>query len=190
MGIVLTLALGASDEAPPQPGEVISYDELRRLRPLLPRELWPLRDDFFFEDMQLHVAPRGAYAPAPAYVEATRRFRDSRVGADGSLEDYVAGQPFPMEQIDCHGDPLAGVKIAWNFDHQWEGSGSQAHFRVTFVRRGDVQEGGFEGRVGTVRLSNRVEPYYLDGSGGSVFSGDPRKLVTQTDLTAPPGATR
>ena len=190
VGIVVSsvLVLAPADAPPPAPSELVSHAELRRLRPFLPRELWRLRDHFFFAEMQLRIAPRGDYTPAVAYTKASRRFRDSRVGVDGSLDGYVAGQPFPMERIDCGGDPVAGVKIAWNFDHQWEGSGSQARFRVTFLRRGQVQEGGFEGRLGTVLLSNRVEPYYLDGSGGSVFPGDPRKLVTQTDLTAPPGA--
>lgn len=186
LAAAVAFGLAPADVPAPSPGEVISYAELRRLRPFLPREIWRLRDHFFFEGMQLRIAPRGDYTPAAAYVEATRRFRESRVGADGSLEGYVAGQPFPMEQIDCAEDPLAGVKIAWNFDHQWEGSGSQARFRVTFVRRGRSEGGGFQGKLGSVLLANRVEPYYL-ATGGSVFPGDPRKLVTQTDLTAPGG---
>jgi len=181
---------GTADAAPgaPAPGEVVTWAELRRLRAYLPRELWRVRDQLFFEGMQLRITERTDQSPAAAYREATRRFRDARIGPDGSLEGYVAGQPFPMDGVDCRDDPLAGVKIAWNFDHQWEGAGSRARFRVTFLRKGRVQEGGLAGRIGSVWLSNRVEPYYLASGAGSVFPGDPRKLVQQVDLTAPAGA--
>ena len=43
---------------------------------------------------------------------------------DGSLEGYTAGQPFPMDEIDCTGDPQAGAKIMWNFDYKWGGAGA------------------------------------------------------------------
>ena len=69
-GVVLTspLALGPVDGPPPAPGGLVARGELRRLRPFLPREIWRLRDHFFFEDMQLRIAPRGDYTPARAYV--------------------------------------------------------------------------------------------------------------------------
>jgi hypothetical protein len=179
-------------EAPPAAGEVIQYGELRRLRPVLPRELWRFRDLLFFDGMALRVRERTDQSPPLVYRDATRRHSGARIAVDGSLAGYVAGQPFPMRAIDCEGDPQAGVKIAWNFDHQWEGAGSSAHFRVTFVHRGRVQEGGLEGRLSTVLLANRVEPYYLDrdAGSGSVLPGDPRKLVNQIDLTAPASARR
>jgi hypothetical protein len=167
---------------------VIGYGDLERLRAHLPRELWRFRDELFFEGMQLRVVERADHSPPAVYRDATRRLPAPRIGPDGSLEGYVAGQPFPMEAIDCAGDPQAGVKIAWNFDHQWEGAGSRARFRVTFVRNGRAQEGGLEGRLASVLLANRVEPHYLAESGGSVFPGDPRKLVSHVDLLAPPGA--
>ena len=189
VGLVAALPGGTirADPEPPAPGEVISFGELGRLRAFLPRELWRLRDEAFYEGMRLEIgSSRRDYSPAEAYVAATRRFQQSQIGIDGSLEGHVAGQPFPMEAIDCTGDPQAGVKIAWNFDHQWEGSGSEAHFRVTFLRRGRVQEGGFEGRIRTVLLANRVDDLALPDA--SLLPAERRKLVTRTDLTAPPGA--
>ena len=59
------------------------------------------------------------YSPAPEYDAATARFKgEARIGPESSLEDYTAEQPFPMEEIDCLGDPRAGEKIDWNFDYQ------------------------------------------------------------------------
>ena len=65
------------------------------------------------------------YAPPPVYQEATRRFRGTaKLGPDGELLDYRAGQPFPMDELDCAGDPDAGTKLIWNFVHRWQGFGA------------------------------------------------------------------
>ena len=106
VGLVAALAGGTirADPEPPAPGEVISFGELGRLRAFLPRELWRLRDEAFYEGMRLEIgSSRRDYSPAEAYVAATRRFQQSQIGIDGSLEGHVAGQPFPMEAIDCTG---------------------------------------------------------------------------------------
>ncbi len=51
-----------------------------------------------------------------AYIEATQQFAHQvRIGADGELEGYVAGLPFP--EINTS-DPQAGVKAAWNIRHR------------------------------------------------------------------------
>jgi hypothetical protein len=50
------------------------------------------------------------------YIEATRRHAEQvKIGADGELEDYVAGLPFPV--LDPS-DPQAGLKAAWNVRHR------------------------------------------------------------------------
>lgn len=51
-----------------------------------------------------------------AYIEATKQFASQvRIGADGELEGYVAGLPFPELNPS---DPQAGVKAAWNLRHR------------------------------------------------------------------------
>src|SRR5690606_26088662 len=116
----------AQDDAPSGPppfqeGDVIGLEDIEKLRPYLPKEVWSNRDFFFYEGMKLEIGPMFAdYAPAPVYREATERFRgQAKLGPDGSLEGYTAGQPFPMEAIDCRNDPQAGTKIMWNFHYRW-----------------------------------------------------------------------
>src|SRR5690606_22879133 len=119
-------AVRAQDDAPGGPppfseGDVIGLGDIDKLRPYLPKEVWANRDFFFYEGMKLEIGPSFAdYSPAPVYQEATAKFKGQpRLGPDGSLENYVAGQPFPMEEIDCEGDPDAGAKIMWNFSYRW-----------------------------------------------------------------------
>jgi hypothetical protein len=111
-----------------QEGDVITYNRLEALRPYLPEEFWANRDFFFYEGMELEIGPAYRdYTPSKEYVEATERFRgQARIGPGNSLENYTAGQPFPMDEIDCTGDPKAGAKIIWNFDYQWEGNTSRS----------------------------------------------------------------
>ncbi len=80
-------------------GELIDFAQVDRLQPQLPPELWPHRDFIFFEGMKLEVGPSFRdYSPPPVYQDATVKNRGhARIGPDGSLEDYAAGQPFPMD---------------------------------------------------------------------------------------------
>ena len=51
-----------------------------------------------------------------AYIEATKKHAEQvKIGADGELEGYVTGLPFPV--LDAN-DPQAGVKAAWNLRHR------------------------------------------------------------------------
>jgi hypothetical protein len=82
-------------------------DKIESLKPFLPPEFWSNRDFFFYEGMQLEIGPFfRSYAPPPEYQAATAQFKGQpRVGPESSLENYTAGQPFPMDEIDCLGDP-------------------------------------------------------------------------------------
>ena len=59
------------------------------------------------------------FRPLKEYVEATEKYSGKvRLGPNGELQDYVAGQPFP--KIDPS-DPQVGQKLAWNFFWRWLG---------------------------------------------------------------------
>jgi hypothetical protein len=120
-------------------GDVITFDKLDSLKPFLPPEFWANRDFFFYEGMRLEVGPFYAdYTPAAEYLEATQQYKgQARLGPDGSLENYTAGQPFPMDEIDCKGDPQAGLKILWDFDYRWEGDGTSTRFFYSYWDRGE-----------------------------------------------------
>ncbi|HME68743.1 MAG TPA: DUF1329 domain-containing protein [Myxococcota bacterium] len=183
---------GPEDEGgvgPPfKEGDVITFDKIDLLRPYLPIEFWNNREFVFYPGMHLEIGPPYRdYTPATEYQEATKRFTGkARIGPDGSLEGYVAGQPFPMDQIDCNGDPEAGTKIMWDFDQQWEGDGNQDHFMYSYWDRREQLPLYYEGTSKRIKLSARVEKEYLDANNGDLFRAEARKHVFGFEVSAPP----
>jgi hypothetical protein len=167
-------------------GDVISIEQVDRLKPYLPAEFWANREFIFYEGMRLEIGPSFAdYSPPQVYQDATQANRGkARIGPEGSLEGYVAGQPFPMAEIDCAGDPDAGIKLAWNFDFRWEGAGRQSLGRYTYWDRGEQLPLYYEGWGQIVQLSHRPEPQYAD-KGGDVFRGEQRKNAFAIGVDAP-----
>src|SRR5262245_9835270 len=98
-------ALAAREDVEPgtptfHPGDVITFDEVRKLEPFLPPEFWAHRDFFFYEGMRLEIGPSFAdYSPTDAYQQATQKRSGSvKLGPEDSLVGYVAGQPFPYDR--------------------------------------------------------------------------------------------
>jgi hypothetical protein len=121
----------AGAEAPSfKEGDVITFEQLDALRRYLPDEFWNNRDFFFYEGMQLEIGPfYRDYSPPDAYTHLTELYKGQpKIGPDNSRQDYIGGQPFPMEEIDCATDPQAAVKIMWNFVSRWAGSAGHASF--------------------------------------------------------------
>jgi len=170
-----------------QEGDVISLDVIDKIRPYLPEEFWDNRDMFFYEGMKLEIGPTNFdYSPAAEYLAATERFRgQARIGPGSSLENYTAGQPFPIDEIDCLGDPQAGLKIMWDFDYAWDGSGSAASFFYSYWDRGEELPLYYKGTARTVVLSHRPESQYLDENDGNIFRGEKRKNAFGVTVDAP-----
>ena len=177
-------ALGAradekSADAIPEPafkeGDVLGYDSVDKLRGFLPREFWENREFFFYEGMKLEIGPtQRDYGEAKAYKEATTRWqKEAKLGRDGALVGFVAGQPFATEAIDCKGDPEAGLKIIWNFTKAWNGSGWKAKFFYSYWDRGEQLPLYYKGSSEGVLLSQRVEPQYVE-TRGDVFEKEKR----------------
>jgi len=189
-GLPLASVAAEEDAGVTQPtfkeGDVITFDSIDKLRPFLPEEFWDNRDFFFYEGMQLEIGPTNAdYSPPQVWQEATERFRGQpRIGPDGSLENYTSGRPFPGE-IDCEGDPQAGVKTMWNFAYQWDGTGGGASFFYSYWDRGEQLPLYYEGTAQGVKLSRRPEPEYLDKYDGDVFRGEKRKEAGGPEVEAP-----
>ncbi|MCZ6463693.1 MAG: DUF1329 domain-containing protein, partial [Proteobacteria bacterium] len=170
-----------------QEGDVITFDKIDSIKPFLPDAFWSNRDFFFYEGMQLEIGPfYRDYSPASAYQGATQKFgSQTRIGPDDSLENYTAGQPFPWDQVDCLGDPKAGVKAIWNFDYAWDGDGATAKFYYSYWDRGEELPLYYEGTSKTVVLSHRVEPEFLDTNKGDMFRGEKRKFAFGVEVDAP-----
>ncbi len=167
-------------------GEIVDFAQVDRLRPYLPPEIWQNRDFVFYEGMKLEVGPPFRdYSPAAAYQNATKEHRGkARIGPDGSLEGYVAGQPFPMDEIACDTDPEAGPKIAWNLDRRWQGSGITGHAYYSYWDRGEELPLYYEGTARAIWLSGRPELQHAE-NGGDLFRGEKRKLAYGVEVLAP-----
>ncbi|MEE3331598.1 MAG: DUF1329 domain-containing protein [Myxococcota bacterium] len=178
--------LDASDAVPFREGEKISFEDIERLRQYLPEEFWANRDFFFYEGMALEIGPFFRdYGPAPVYKEATRKnAADVRLGPESSLENYRSGQPFPMENIDCAGDPQAGAKLAWNFIRRWEGAGGFAEFYYSYWDRGEELPLYYQGKSRGISLAYRPEEKF-ESQAGDVFRGERRISAGGPSVDAP-----
>lgn len=167
-------------------GSVVSYDRAESLRELLPAPFWEHRRHYFGTDMALEIGPAHRdYAPPPVYQEATRSYRGrARIGPEGELLGYRAGQPFPVGEIDCKGDPQAGAKLIWNFVHRWEGFGAQATFRYTYWDRGEQLPLLYEGTTSAFFLKYRPEPQFAEND-GDVFPNETRVVVAGLEVEKP-----
>ncbi len=165
------------------------HAELGELQPWLPEPVWVHRDRIFHADMELVVGPaQRDYSPPPVYRRATDRHRGkAKLGPAGTLVGYVAGQPFPMDSVDCQGDPAAGTKIIWNFTHRWQGFGADAHFRYSYIDRGELLPLLYRGRSRAYFLKHRPEPQFSEQE-GDVFQSETRYAVIGFDVEAPPEA--
>jgi len=176
------------DATPPPEGARIGPAEVEQLRPFVPAPLWEHRR-VFFADFEMHIGPpRRDYSPPPVFREATEANRGkASIGPDGSLQGYVAGFPFPMDEVDCQGDPEAGVKIIWNFVHRWQGFGAVADFRYSYFDRGELLPLHYQGRTSSWILKHRPEPQFAE-LGGDVFEDERRLAVVGFEVESPPQA--
>jgi hypothetical protein len=183
-------SLAQEDVSPGAPsfseGDVLDFNSIDKLKPFLPPEFWANRDFFFYEGMQLEIGPSFRdYSPPPVYKEATAKFSDKvRLGPEDSLEGYRAGQPFPMENIDCKGDPEAGAKVAWNFIRRWSGFGGIAKFYYSYWDRGEELPLYYEGNSTGTDLAFRPEPQF-DEKDGDVFRNEKRYTAGGPTVEAP-----
>jgi hypothetical protein len=173
--------------APFHEGDEIGFDDLSKLKKYLPPPFWEHREYFFFEGMTMDIGPPyRKYGAAEAYLAATEKFKgQTKIGRDGALENYTAGQPFPNEEIDCRGDPQAGRKIIWNFMKQWEGDGVNATWSYTYWDRGEQLPLYYEGQGKEIRMTHRVEPYYLFEQDGDLFGHERRQNVLGIEVLEP-----
>jgi hypothetical protein len=183
-------ALAQEDVAPGAPafteGDIISLDDVEKLEPFLPPEFWENRDFFFYEGMKMEIGPSFAdYSPADVYQQATKRYSGAvKLGPENSLVGYRAGQPFPMEKLDCEGDPGAGAKLAWNLVRRWEGAGGKVDFYYSYWDRGEELPLYYQGTSQGVQLAFRPEPQH-DANGGDLFRNEKRYEASGPTVDAP-----
>jgi hypothetical protein len=171
---------------PFQEGEVLSFEQLDKLKDYLPPEFWENREYFFYEGMEVEIGPFfRKYGAADAFDKATEQYRgQSTIGKDGALGNYTAGLPFANEDIDCKGDPDAGVKIIWNFNKGWSGDGAASTWSYTYWDRGEQLPLYYEGTAKAIGLKNRVEAQYVE-NGRNIFKNEKRLSAFGIEVEAP-----
>jgi hypothetical protein len=81
-----------------QAGDMLSFADLEKLRPFLPPGYM---EEFRFPEVSFAIAPAGDYSPPQLFRTATEQYAgQTRLAADGALENYVAGQPFASASLD------------------------------------------------------------------------------------------
>jgi hypothetical protein len=191
--VLLCVGVGAAQEAaedaapgfPFKEGDIVTFDELDKLKDYLPPEFWKQREFFFYEGMQLEIGPFFRdYPEPPIYREATKKYHSQvSLGKDGALIGHVAARPFP-DKIDCKGDPSAGLKIIWNFDKRWNGDGSASTYFYSYWDRGEQLPLFYEGTAKVIQLAKRVEPQYL-ATNGDIFKNEKRLTAFGIEVDAP-----
>jgi hypothetical protein len=149
LGGLRGLPLGG--DAPPAPferGETFGLDRLDALRDYLPDFLWAERERFFFEGMRLEIGSCFAdYGPPDFYLRATAEHAgEARLGPEGELFDYAAGQPFPPDRI-APDEPEAGLRWAWNVELRYQGAGFRGAFRTSDMVGRDGRAEPFVGEI-------------------------------------------
>lgn len=181
----LAIALAGSGLPAPGEGEQVTLDD-PRLALWLPGDVHRVRGELLGREAVIEVGPASRdLSPAPEYAAATAgRAVHVKLLRDGRLAGYVAGQPFPVDAIDCAHDPDAGTQLAWNAALAWEGDGAKGQFIVQHEDGGDALSVG-AGYWYKVWLSHRVEPAWLGGQAGRLFEGERRSFAYVVETTTP-----
>ncbi len=117
MALTAIFAAGATIFSMPapaavKPGDVITKENASQVRDLLSPGNYVLVQ----RGMEMNIVPTSKLDWPPPYKTATEKY-SPQVGLapDGTLKNYVAGQPFPL--LDPN-DPQLAEKIMWNFSYR------------------------------------------------------------------------
>lgn len=98
----------------------------------------------------IQIKPSKVYRPLKEYADATEKYSGKvRLGANGELQGYVAGQPFPKLDLS---DAQIGQKLAWNFFWRWLGDDYKTGGAVKGgkIIRAAIEKNGAERRADLV----------------------------------------
>ena len=192
--LLLLGGLALPVQADVTPGQVITAADREKLRGLIPDELYPLvvQD---FPALQMRITETRDYPPHPKFVEATVKGAcQATISPDNELVGYKAGQPFPYsewaKEATHHAcdlsptDPQLGLKIAWDIDWRWQGSGlNTPHFGQSFWRgKGDNTWKVAQGSYRRTYFSHRAD--LLPGS-TDLIPGTDVEFAEYTEIVDP-----
>src|SRR6266851_9991913 len=106
---ILSLNSAAFAETAVKPGDVITAENSAKVADLVS----PGNFVLVKQGMQMKIVPTERLEWLPPYKSATEKYSAQVVlGSDGTLKNFVAGQPFPL--LDAN-DPQVASKVMWNF---------------------------------------------------------------------------
>jgi len=110
--VIAGVSIAVPAGAQVKPGDVITPDNASKVEGLVsPGNFMLVR-----QGMIMKIVPTGYLDWPPPYKAATERSSPQvTLGANGDLNNYIAGLPFPL--IDTN-DPQAATKIMWNFAYR------------------------------------------------------------------------
>jgi len=117
-----------------KPGDVLTAKDMEKMRPfVVPGFLEQLN----FPEFKMTIQPVQKHTPRRDYTECSEKYQNQvKLKSDGTLENYVCGQPFPNSALDPN-DPTSGLKTAWNFEYRWQYYGFMGiSWNGTWVRFG------------------------------------------------------
>ena len=156
-----------------KPGDVLGQKELEKMRPFVPPGY--LEQVNFPEFKMPIIAPRD-HTPRRDFMNCTEKYQAQvKLGSDGTLENYLCGQPFSNASLDPK-DPQSGLKAVYNFDYRWQNYGQLSlNFLYIYDKFGGSHSGPIpidappgnwiEGLKLVSKLPDDVSRYY--GGGGT-----------------------
>jgi hypothetical protein len=103
-----------------KPGDVLGSKDLERIRPFVPPGWF---EQLNFPEFKMEIMAARSHMPRKDFQECTEKYQAQvKLNPDGSLANYVCGQPFPNASLSTS-DALSGIKAAWNFDYRWQNYG-------------------------------------------------------------------
>ena len=109
---------------PPAAGTVVTFDNVRSLEPLIVPGLF---EEMSFPGTEITIQKTADYVFHETFNEATKKHAgEAKIGSDGALKNFSAGQPFSHEQILGADATTAGYMIAWNRVHRWRHFGPKS----------------------------------------------------------------
>ena len=111
-GTVLAILCAlAPAQAAVEPGDVITKDNAAKVAELVSPGNYLLVQ----QGMMLRIVPTEKLDWPPPFKAATEKYLRRSLAPDGTVKDYVAGQPFPL--LDPN-DPQIATKVMWNFSYR------------------------------------------------------------------------
>lgn len=135
-----------------EPGTIISKDNWEAAQGYLPAEIL---DKIKLGEFAFGVQETTDLPVGEAYIAATKQNADQvKFAADGELEGYIAGLPFPT--LDPT-DPQAGVKTAWNIKHRDQGDNLQVWNTFRLLEESGEADREFENYYVVAQGMNRPQ---------------------------------